>query len=39
MSENIKKSDVRKLYDQLGIVPKSNDMESILYLIPKKMNI
>ena len=28
MSENIKKSDVKKLYDQLKITPKSNDLEN-----------
>ncbi len=27
MSKNIKKSDVKELYDQLGITPKSNELE------------
>ena len=36
MSENIKKSDVKKLYGQLGIVPKSNDMEDYPFFNSKK---
>ena len=36
MDKNIKKSDVEKLYDQLGITPKLNDLEEYPFFNSKK---